>query len=306
MGKAKNKITNWADYNRALVNRGSITFWIDDKAIAAWYCTQHHGGKGRSHQFSDVAIETALMIKSVFSLSLRATEGFVNSIFGLMNIDCLSPGYSCLSKRARTVQIRYKRPSRGRVAHVVIDSTGVKTFGEGEWHVKKHGKEKRRRWRKMHLAVDSETHEVIAAQVSVDSVGDNQVLPELLNPLRRKIGQVSADGAYDTKACHQLLQQKKAIATIPPRQNAGYWYEGHPRNDAVKALKAGTLAQWKRESDYHQRSLSETAMYRYKQMNSPKLSFRHYNAQVAEILAGVAVMNKVIELGMPVRQENDK
>lgn len=305
MGKAKNKISNWPEYNRALINRGSITFWVDNKAVDAWYCAELHGGKGRSNTFSDVAIETALVLKGVFSLSLRATEGFLNSIFDLMSIECSSPGYSCLSKRARLAQIHYKRPSRGDVAHVVIDSTGIKTFGEGEWHVKKHGKEKRRRWRKMHLAVDSQTHEVIAAQVSVDSVGDNQVLRSLLNPLRRSIKQVSADGAYGTKACYAVIANKRAKATIPPRKNAGYWKEGHPRNEAVDALKADELSEWKKRENYHQRSLSETAMYRYKQLISPKLSFKHYNAQVAEILAGVKAMNKVIDQGMPVRQATE-
>lgn len=256
-----------------------------------------HGGKGRSNHFSDTAIETVLVVKGIFSLSPRATEGFPNSIFGLMNVDYVSPGYSCLSKRARLAQIEYKRPSRGEVAHVVIDSTGVKTFGEG--------KQQRRRWRKMHLAVDAKTHEVMAAQVSLDSVGDNQVLSSLLNPLRRRIKQVSADGAYDTKACYALIAKKGAKATIPPRSNAGYWEDGHPRNQAVEALKAEQLHEWKKRENYHQRSLSETAMYRYKQLISAKLSFKHYDAQVAETLAGVKAMNKVIDLGMPIRQATD-
>lgn len=130
----------------------------------------------------------------------------------------------------------------------------------------------------------------------------NEVLPTLLNPLRRKIEQVSADGAYDTRACYALLQKKGAKATIPPRKNAAFWKTGHPRNEAVAALKAGELEQWKKDSGYHQRSIAETAMYRFKQLIGPKLSLRSYNAQVGEILAGVKVMNKVIGLGMPIRQ----
>ncbi|EPW3355771.1 IS5 family transposase, partial [Acinetobacter baumannii] len=143
---------------------------------------------------------------------------------------------------------------------------------------------------------------VIAAEVSLETVADNEVLPTLLNPLRRKIKQVSADGAYDTKACHALLKKKGAKATIPPRKNAAPWEEGHPRNEAVTALKAGELKQWKKDSGYHQRSIAETAMYRFKQLIGPTLSLRNYNAQVGEILAGVKVMNKLIGLGMPVRQ----
>ena len=303
MGKSKHKITNWSQYNKALVNRGSLTFWIDEQAIKSWRCTEHHGRRGRGYIYSDVAIETALVVKGVFNLSLRALEGFTNSIFQLMDVPLTSPSYSCISKRAKSVEIKYRAKSHGPVSHVVIDSTGLKVYGEGEWKTRKHGKEKRRTWRKLHLAVDSNTHEIVSAEVTLVNVADNEVLPTLLNPLRRRIAQVSADGAYDTKACHKLLKRKGCKPTIPPRSNAGYWEEGHPRNEAVKALKANQLAEWKQDNDYHARSLSETAMYRYKQLISPKLSLRDYNAQVGEALAGVKAMNKVIGLGMPIRKQ---
>lgn len=187
------------------------------------------------------------------------------------------------------------------MAHLVIDATGLKVYGEGEWKIRKHGKEKRRVWRKLHLAVDATTHAVIAAEVSLETVADNEVLPTLLNPLRRKIKQVSADGAYDTKACHALLKKK---GRKPPyrREKCGTVGGRPSRNEAVTALKAGELKQWKKDSGYHQRSIAETAMYRFKQLIGPTLSLRNYNAQVGEILAGVKVMNKLIGLGMPVRQ----
>ncbi|AQS36672.1 transposase, IS4 family [Shewanella psychrophila] len=303
MGKAKRKMTNWSQYNKALINRGSLTFWIDEHAISSWCCSEHHGRRGRGYIYSDVAIETALVVKGVFNLSLRALEGFTTSVFQLMDVPLTSPSYSCISKRAKTVNIKYRSPSRGSVAHVVIDSTGLKVYGEGEWKTRKYGKEKRRTWRKLHLAVDANTHEVVAAEVTLVNVADNEVLPTLIKPLRRQIKQVSADGAYDTKACHKLLQRKGCKPTIPPRSSAGFWEDGHPRNEAVRALKNNELAQWKKENDYHLRSLSETAMYRYKQLISPKLSLRDYNAQVGEALAGVKAMNKVIRLGMPVRKQ---
>lgn len=299
MSKAKYKIRNWKQYNQALINRGSITFWIDDTAVKSWHCNEHHGKRGRGFTFTNGAIETALMIKGIFKLPLRALQGFLNSVFVLMDVPLKSPSYSCISKRAKTVEVHYRLPSRGPIGHVVIDATGLKVFGEGEWKMRKHGNEKRRVWRKLHLAIDASTHEVISTVVSLDAVGDNEALPTLLNPLRRKITQVSADGAYDTKGCHQVLRQKGIKPTIPPRSNAGLWEDGHPRNEAVQALKAGALSQWKRENDYHQRSLSETAMYRYKQLLSPKLALRDYNAQVGEALANVKAMNKVIRLGMP-------
>ena len=131
------------------------------------------------------------------------------------------------------------------------------------------------------------------------------MLPTLLNPLRRKIVYASADGAYDTKACHSVLRKKRISPSIPPIRNAVYWEGGHPRNKSVEALKAGQLAAWKVSSGYHKRSLAETAMYRYKQLLAPRLTLRVYNAQVGEIFANVKAMNKVIRLGMPIRQQTN-
>lgn len=302
MGKAKVNITNWKQYNHALTQRGSLTFWMDDAAIKQWYNQQATGRRGRSNTYSDSAISTALMIKNVFKLPLRALEGFINSVFQLMEVELKSPDYSCISKRAKTVDVNYRLRSRGPVRHVVIDATGLKVFGEGEWKVRKHGKEKRRIWRKVHLAVDADTHEIVSAVVSLDNVHDSEVLPTLINPLRRKITQVSADGAYDTKHCYTVLQRKGITAFIPPRKNAGYWRDEHPRNNAVEALKTGQLESWKHDTGYHEQSLSETAMFRYKQLISGKLSLRDYNAQVGEIMAGVAALNRMTRLGMPARQ----
>ncbi|EFG6959885.1 IS5 family transposase, partial [Escherichia coli] len=113
--------------------------------------------------------------------------------------------------------------TRGEIAHLVIDSTGLKVFGEGEWKVKKHGKERRRIWRKLHLAVDSKTHEIICADLSLNNVTDSEAFPGLIRQTHRKIRAASADGAYDTRLCHDELRRKKISALIPPRKGAGYW-----------------------------------------------------------------------------------
>ncbi len=149
MGKSKAKITNWSEYNRALCQRGSVTFGIDDSAIEAWICTTHHWKRGRGFQYSDAAIETTLMIKGIFCLPLRAFQGFIDSIFKLMDVSLTSPDYTCISKRSKTVQVRYRNKSKGSIRHIAIDSTGLKVLGEGEWKVKNHGNEKRRAWRNL-------------------------------------------------------------------------------------------------------------------------------------------------------------
>lgn len=140
------------------------------------------------------------MLEAFFGLPFRALEGFINSLFQLMDVSLTSPRYSCLCKRVQTVDIHYRLPSKGGVTQLVIDSTGLKVCGEGDWKQRKYGKSQRHIWRKLHLAVDTQTHEIIAAQ-------------------------------------------KGRIATIPPRKKAGYWEDGHPRNDAVSALKSGQLAE---------------------------------------------------------------
>ncbi len=143
--------------------------------------------RGRPRIFSDLAISTALMVKRLFALPLRALQGFINSIFSLAKIPLKCPHYTCISRRAKTVEVAFKTDTRGPIQHLAIDATGLKVYGEGEWKVKKHGTEgKRRVWRKLHIAVDTATHEIIAAELSLSSVTDAEVLPNLLKQTRRK------------------------------------------------------------------------------------------------------------------------
>ena len=146
---------------------------------------------------------------------------------------------------------------------------------------------------KLHLAVDPATHNIVAAQVSLENVHDTEVLPTLLNPLRRKLGRVYEDDAYDSKASHQLISHKGATACIPPRKNAGLWKKGHPRNEAVLVMRKEGLAHWKKILGYHRRSLAETAMYRFKQLLVGKISLRNYNGQVGEVMVYVSAINKL-------------
>ncbi|WP_082229405.1 IS5 family transposase [Klebsiella pneumoniae] len=258
VAKQKFKITNWPTYNKALINRGSITFWLDDEAIQAWYESATPSSRGRPQRYSDLAITTVLVIKRVFRLTLRAAQGF-------------------------------------------IDSTGLKVFGEGEWKVKKHGQERRRIWRKLHLAVDSKTHEIICADLSLNNVTDSEAFPGLIRQTHRKIRAASADGAYDTRLCHDELRRKKISALIPPRKGAGYWPgEYADRNRAVANQRmTGSNARWKWTTDYNRRSIAETAMYRVKQLFGGSLTLRDYDGQVAEAMALVRALNKMTKAGMP-------
>lgn len=306
VAKQKFKITNWPTYNKALINRGSITFWLDDEAIQAWYESATPSSRGRPQRYSDLAITTVLVIKRVFRLTLRAAQGFIDSIFSLMNVPLRCPDYSCVSRRAKSVNISFKTPTRGEIAHLVIDSTGLKVFGEGEWKVKKHGQERRRIWRKLHLAVDSKTHEIICADLSLNNVTDSEAFPGLIRQTHRKIRSAAADGAYDTRLCHDELRRKKISALIPPRKGAGYWPgEYADRNRAVANQRmTGSNARWKWTTDYNRRSIAETAMYRVKQLFGGSLTLRDYDGQVAEAMALVRALNKMTKAGFSYISKN--
>ncbi|MDF4341090.1 IS5 family transposase [Vibrio parahaemolyticus] len=300
MPKPRYKTTNWKQYNKALINRGSLTFWIDEEAIREWKQSKQKK-RGRPRFFSDLAITTALMMKRIFSMPLRTLQGFIDSVFLLARVPLQCPHYTCISRRAKQVEVSFKPQTSGVIRHLAIDATGLKVYGEGEWKVKKHGTDgKRRVWRKLHLAVDTNTHEIIAAELSLSNVTDAEVLPNLLKQTRRKIVEISGDGAYDTKACYEAIRIKRAVALIPPRDGAAFWERGHPRNLGVACQKLyGSNKHWKQRYGYHKRSLSETAMYRVKQLLGGKLSMRDYNAQVGETYAMIKALNKLTGLGMP-------
>ncbi|HAG0018068.1 TPA: IS5 family transposase [Salmonella enterica] len=301
MAKQKFKITNWSAYNKTLRQRGSLTLWLDESAIAAWTESAQPEGRGRPLHYTDMAITTVLMMKRVFNLPLRALQGFVDSIFKLMGLSLRSPDYSLVSRRAKTVNICIKTPTRGEISHLVIDATGLKVFGEGEWKVRQHGADRRRVWRKLHLAADSVTHEIICADLSLSGTTDAQALPGLINQTHRKIREASADGAYDTRYCHDVLLRKKIRPLIPPRSGAQYWPDKYPeRNHAVANQHlSGSNSVWKKKVGYHRRSVAETAMFRIKTLLGGHLSLRDYDAQVGEAMAMVKALNRMTLLGMP-------
>lgn len=237
------------------------------------------------------------MIKRVFRLTLRATQGFIDSIF----VPLRYPDYTSVSKRAKSVNVRFKTPTRGEIAHLVMDSTGLKVFGEGEWKVKKHGKERRRIWRKLHLAVDAKTHEIICADLSLNNVTDSGAFPGLIQQTHRKIRSAAADSAYDPRLCLDELRRKKINALIPPRKGAGYLPgEYADRNRAVANQRlSGSNARWKWTTDYNHRSIAETAMSRIKQLFGGSLTLRDYDALVAEALVMLRTLNKTTKAGMP-------
>ena len=302
---AQRKIVNWPQYNRALIQRGSITLWFDRDIEQVWFARKTgRTGRGLHRTFSDEALQACLMLRVRFGLTLRSMEGFVNSLFSLMGLGLKCPGYTLFSKpRVQALQLALPRRLPCGAVDVVVDSTGLKVYGEGEWKVRQHGAGKRRTWRKLHLGVDPNNHEVVAAELTTHSVGDNEVLPDLLEQLgEQPLGDVYGDGAYDTVECYRAIGERGGQAVIPPRRGSVSWAEDHPRNAAVSACESEAgRGDWKRRTGYHRRSLAETAMYRMKQLVGPRLRSRRFDLQQVEVHAGIAVLNRMASLGMPER-----
>ncbi len=227
------KTRNWPAYNEALKRRGSLTIWFDPAMTweAAPTCKRgrqpDYSGEEdqktvRGTVFLTNAIPTCLTMKVLFGMALRQTTGFVESLLGLIDLDWAVPNFSTLSRRQKTLKVNIPyRGSQGPL-HLLIDSTGIKVEGEGEWNARKHGGTKRRVWRKTHIGIDAQTLEIRAAEFTTSDVGDAPMLPELLKqiPPEQEIASVTADGAFDTRKCHEAIAERGAAAIIPPRKNA--------------------------------------------------------------------------------------
>jgi hypothetical protein len=298
------KIKNWRAYNEALKRRGSLTIWFDPEMT--WEA-RPTGKRGRQPTYSDAAIQTCLTMKVLFGMALRQTTGFVESLLQLSGLDWSVPDFSTLSRRQKTLAVNIPyRGSQGAL-HLLIDSTGIKVEGEGEWNARKHGGPKRRIWRKIHLGIDEKTLEIRAVEFTSSDIGDAPILPDLLGqiPPDQEIGSVTADGAYDTRKCHDAIANRGAHAIIPPRKNAKFWKPDSAgaiaRNEALRASKRLGRKIWRKWSGYHRRSRAETKMHCMKLLGQ-RLMAREPDRQVAELQIRVAVMNGFTALGIPVTE----
>jgi hypothetical protein len=321
------KTRNWRAYNKALKRRGSLTIWFDP--CIAW-AAKPTGKRGRQPIFSDAAVQTCLTMKVVFGMALRQTTGFVESLLSLIGLDWDVPDFSTLSRRQKTLAVNIPHRGSQGPLHLLIDiepvsatgssepARGIKVEGEGEWNARKHGGAKRPSprflepvakpwldWRKVHLGIDEQTLEIRAVEVTSSDIGDAPMLPELLSqiPPDQEIASVTADGAYDTRKCHDAIAERGAHAVIPPRKNAKPWKTetagAVARNEALRASKHLDRALWRRWSGYHRRSRAETKMHCVKLLGQ-RLMARDFDRQVAEFRIRVAVLNGYTALGIPV------
>ena len=220
--KTKYRIRNWREYERGLRSRGDVTIWLSEDAIAAWIPPKN-GLRGGQRRYSNLAIRTALTLRVVFGLPLRQTEGFLDSLLSLMSRDLKAPDHTPLSRRNPMVVVPPLTRAHDGPSDLIVDSTGLKILGRGEWNAHKHKTSKKRRdWRKLHIGVDAEGF-IVAAELPASSRDDASTLPDLLAPLEVPIRRFTADGAYDHRSVYDRASAagtENVVIVIPPRRSA--------------------------------------------------------------------------------------
>ena len=305
MKKVRYKVRNWRDYNKALKDRYRVTMWIREEDAAAWW-GEATGKRGAPPVYSETAIRCCLTVGVLLRLPLRGCEGFMRSIIQLFGMsEAAVPDYSTLSRRGRHLKVELPHTPKGGGVHLVVDSSGLKIYGEGEWKVRMHGWCKRRTWRKIHIGIDEATGEVLAVAFTAADVSDGEMLPMLLQQLDSPVTKVSGDGAYDQREAYDAIAALGAKAIIPPRRGARFWQHRsrstppHIRDKHLMRIKQVGRKRWKKESGYFRRSLAETAFSRVKRLYGDRLRARTFANQATEARLMLRALNVMTSLGMP-------
>jgi transposase len=303
--KARYKVANWAEYDAALVRRGSLTVWVTPEAIAAW-TPAPTGRRGRPQDYSDIAIESGLMLRLAFGRPWRQTEGMLGSIMDLLDLELPVPDHTTFSRRSVDLGVATALKQAKGPVHVVIDSTGLKVFWAGEWQLAKHGGRPRRSWRKLHLAVNPASGEILASELTTTEAGDAALVGPLLDQIAEEIASVTADGAYDGDPVYQAVAERAsdAAVVIPPRATAvlSDAAETAPtqRDRHIQMIAETGRLGWQKTVGYGKRSLVEVAMLRYKTLIGHRLHARTLPTQKTEAKVACKVINIMTSLGMPV------
>src|SRR4051795_2020991 len=328
----KRKVTNWRDYDESLRRRGSVTVWFSDEAVEAWEA-ERRTSRGGQPEYSDLAILTALTFKAVFRLAYRQTEGLIGSVIGLLGLDLAVPDHTTLCRRAETLEVPRPKP-RGDGAdsgagrdtgpmHLLVDSTGLKLYGAGEWLVEKHGTKRCRSWRKLHLGVDAETGRIVAATLTDRDEDDASQVGPVLDQVADPIASITADGAYDQESVYADVVERhpEAAIIVPPRATAVARPLRRPPSSAPPRAPAGgsqTAASaptqrdrhlqliaergrraWQKASGYTTRARAETAISRYKRVIGDELRSHTEERRATEMDVAVHVLNRMLDLGRP-------
>ncbi len=299
--KTKYQVKNWSEYETSLRNRGDITIWISKTAITTWMSLSNRK-RGAQKRYSDLAIETALSLRLLFHLPLRQTEGFLRSILKLMNLNLPCPDHSTLSRRNQSLNISKQLDNIQDPVTFIVDSTGLKVCGQGEWHEKKHGKKQHKKWKKLHIGVNSKGW-IMASTITDGQEQDPVQIPDLLSQYKGEIKNFIGDGIYDQSSVYSSVQSHSSNANIiiPPRKNSVPSLDSkkliNQRNKHIKFIQKEDYFKWKRISGYYKQSHVENVFARYKKIFGGRLHSKRTDSQEIEIKIATKILNKMLTLG---------
>ena len=303
--RQKHRVVNSAAYDAALRQRGSLTVWFTNAAIEDWRA-EPRTTPGGQPCYSPLAILTALTLRAAFRLALRQTEGLIGSIVSLLGLELRVPDHSTLSRRAKTLEVPRPRPGRnGEPLHLLVDSTGLKLCGTGEWLLEKHGTRTRRSWRKLHIGLDADTGQIVAATLTRKDIDDGAEVGPLLDQVAGSVASFTADGGYDQNStCDEVLQRHpEAAVVVPPRTTAvpSDTAETAPtqRDRHLQHIAEHGRMAWQKASGYTARARAEAAIGRFKQVIGDALRSRTDDRRATEVDVAVHALNRMSELGRP-------
>jgi IS5 family transposase len=300
--RQRHRVTNWREYEASLRNRASLTVWFTEEALAGWKA-QPRTTSGGQCRYSDLAIETALTLRTLFRLAYRQSEGLIGSIMRMLGVDLPVPDHTTLSRRAAGLPVQPCQRSGMGALHLIVDSTGLKLRGAGEWLFEKHGTAKRRSWRKLHAGIDADSGEIVAFDLTDKDVDDAAHVETLLDQLAEAPASFMADGAYDRSAVLDavLARNPSARFIVPPCKGAvpGPTAATAPtlRDHDVLAIKAHGRMNWQKASGYNKRSKVEAAISRYKRVIGDTLKSRTDDRRATEVAIAAKSLNRMRELG---------
>ena len=301
--KQRRRVTNSTAYDAALRQRGSLTVWFTDAAIAAWKAAPRTTRGGQS-RYSALAIATALTLRSVFRLALRPTEGLIGSIIALLGLDLAVPDHTTLSRRAESVDVVRPRSGSGPV-HLLVDSTGLKLCGSGEWLLEKHGTKTRRSWRKLYIAVDTDTGQSAAAVLTTNDADDASQVGTLLDQVDRPVASFAADGAYDQDGVYGQVAARhpEASVIVPPRSSEVASNTGQTaptmRDHHLQTIEDRGRMAWQKVAGYNWRALVEANISRFNRVIGERLRSHTDQRRATEAAIAVNALNRMLELGRP-------
>jgi Transposase DDE domain len=301
--KQRHRVTNWAEYDAGLRARGSLTVWFTAEVIEAW-CAEPRTGRGGQPRYSALAITTALTLRTVFRLALRQTEGLIGSILALLELDLAVPDHSTLSRRAETLAV--PRPQAGsEPVHLLVDSTGLRLCGHGEWLMEKHGTRRRRAWRVLHLATDADTGRIVASVLTDKDADDGSQVGPLLDRADGSVASFTGDGAYDRDDVYVEVTARHpdAAVVVPPRSSAVQSEAAATaptqRDAHLRCIAERGRMGWQRASGYNWRALVEADIARWKRVIGDGLRAQTDGRQATEVAIAANVLNRMLDLGRP-------